>query len=180
MAVGRPHIALVGMMGCGKTTIGRILAAQVDRAVIDLDAVLVEEHGMAISEMFTNKGEQWFRDAEAELLARCLAAPDAAVVSVGGGAVLRDSSRAVLRDRAAVVWLRATVDTLVDRNGGGGGRPLLAGNPVERIRQLTAERAPIYADTAHSVVDVDELSPGQSAECVRAAVLMLDPSHWVR
>ena len=177
-AVGHPHLALVGMMGSGKTTIGRILAHHVGREVVDLDARLVTEQALSIADMFALNGELWFRETEADLLGRCLVEPMGAVVSVGGGAPLRAESRLVLRDRSVVVWLRATADTLVERTGSGGGRPMLAGNPADRIRQLTIERASVYADAAHAVVDVDDLTPGQAAEVVRAAVYSLDRGHW--
>lgn len=175
---GTPHVTLVGMMGCGKTTVGRLLARYLDRSLIDLDAVLVAEQGITISEMFEQHGEQWFRDAEAQLLSRSMLITEPKVVSVGGGAVLREESREALRASSIVVWLRAGVDELLVRNGSGVGRPILAGNVDERIRTLTYERAPIYASAAHVTVDVDGLTAPQTAECVRAAVRSLDHNHW--
>jgi shikimate kinase len=175
---GLPHVALVGMMGCGKTTIGRLLAGYLDCPLLDLDTRLVAEQGTTIPEMFDLRGETWFRDAEAEVLGRSFATADASVISVGGGAVLREQNRLAMRQGAVVLWLRASVDTLLLRNGSGAGRPMLAGNPSERIRTLTAERAAIYADSAHLTIDVDDLTAPQSAECVRAAIRTLDPSHW--
>jgi shikimate kinase len=176
--VSGKHVALVGMMGCGKTTVGRLLANQLDREVVDLDARLVAQFRMPISEMFALKGEAWFRDAEAELLASTLKTLSEEVVSVGGGAVLRPANRSVLRERSIVVWLRASVDTLIQRNGSGAGRPMLAGNPEERIRTLAQERESLYRDASHVVIDVDDLSAPQTVECVRAAIRSIDPSHW--
>jgi shikimate kinase len=173
-----PHVALIGMMGCGKTTVGRLLATQLDREVIDLDARLVSRHAMSISEMFSANGEAWFRNAEAELLSETLLATSAQVVSVGGGAVIRPENRDALRASAIVVWLRASVETLVTRNGQGLGRPMLAGNPEERIRTLVTEREPFYQDASHLIIDVDDLSAPQTVECVRAAIRSLAPSHW--
>jgi shikimate kinase len=172
------HVALIGMMGCGKSTVGRLLAAQLDREVIDLDARLVSRHGMAIPDMFSMHGEAWFRDAEAALLGETLRAGSAQIISVGGGAVIRPENRDALRANATVVWLRATADTLVARTGSGFGRPMLAGNPEERIRQLVGERESFYRGASHLIIDVDDLSAPQTVECVRAAIRSLTPTHW--
>jgi shikimate kinase len=172
------HVALIGMMGCGKTTVGRLLAAQLDREVIDVDARLVSRYKMPISEMFSTNGEAWFRDAEAELLCETLSTSSAQVVSVGGGAVIRPENREALRSNAIVVWLRASSDTLIARNGAGFGRPMLAGNPEERIRTLVLEREPFYRGASHLIIDVDDLSAPQTVECVRAAIRSLAPTHW--
>jgi shikimate kinase len=172
------HVVLIGMMGCGKTTVGRLLANQLDREVVDLDARLVIQHGMAITEMFALRGEAWFRDAESELLTSTLASDSGEVLSLGGGAVVRPENRLVMRERSIVVWLRASFETLIQRNGSGFGRPMLAGNPEERIRTLVREREPYYRDAAHIIVDVDDLSAPQTVECVRAAIRSIDPTHW--
>lgn len=172
------HLTLIGMMGSGKTTVGRLLAAQLDRTVVDVDAQLVAKYNTSISDMFSVYGEGWFRDAEAELLASLLCGESSEVVSVGGGAILRPENRLVLREHSIVVWLRASVETLIVRTGTGAGRPMLAGDPAERIATLVAQRTSLYAQTADIVIDVDELSATQAAECVRAAVRSLDGRHW--
>ncbi len=172
------HVALIGMMGCGKTTVGRLLASQLDRAVVDLDARLVSTHAMSISDMFSANGELWFRDAESSVLETVLGATSGEVISAGGGIVLRAENRRLLREHSIVVWLRASVETLVARNGTGAGRPMLAGDPAARIKTLVHERASLYAEAADVVIDVDELSVPQTVECVRAAVRSLSPTHW--
>lgn len=172
------HLALIGMMGCGKTTVGRLLATQLDRTVVDLDARLVSNHNMSISDMFSLHGESWFRDAESALLVDALRETSGEVISVGGGAVVRAENRHALREQAIVVWLRATAETLIVRNGTGAGRPMLAGDPAARIRTLVLERAGLYAQTADFVIDVDELSVAQTVECVRAGVRSLEANHW--
>jgi shikimate kinase len=86
---GHPHIALIGMMGSGKTSIGRLVAKYLDWPFLDADAVLVEQVGCSISDMFSDRGEQWFRDTESDVLAELCSAPVHSVLSVGGGAVLR-------------------------------------------------------------------------------------------
>ena len=163
------HIVLVGMMASGKTTVGRYLAAQLDRQLIDLDSILVDRLGMSISEAFDLHGEAWFRAQESAALLEVLERPEPMIVSPGGGVVLALGNREVLKRSARNVWLRATPDTIVRRVGSGSGRPLLAGNTEDRVRRIDAERRKLYAEVATVVVDVDDLTTPQIAECIRAA-----------
>jgi shikimate kinase len=172
------HVALIGMMGSGKTTVGRLLANQLDREVIDLDARLVATHSMPISDMFSQNGEPWFRDAESLMLQETLAVSPGQVISVGGGAVVRLANRELLRATSIVVWLRADPETLILRNGTGVGRPMLAGDVSERVRSLVVERESAYRGASHIVIDVDDLSAPQTVECVRAAIRSVDARHW--
>ncbi len=163
------HIVLVGMMASGKTTVGRFLAAQLDRQLLDLDSVLVEGMGMSISEAFDLHGEAWFRSQESAALVEVLRRPEPTIVSPGGGVVLAARNREVLKRSARNVWLRATPETIIRRVGSGSGRPLLAGNTEDRVRRIDAERRGLYAEVATVVVDVDDLTTPQIAECIRAA-----------
>jgi shikimate kinase len=167
-AYGHPHISLIGMMGSGKTSIGRLVAKYLDWPFLDADAVLVERVGCSISDMFSERGEQWFRNTESDVLAELALSPVPSVLSVGGGAVLRQSNRDVLRRTSLVVWLRATPETLIERIGAQPGRPLLAEDPEGRIRRLTEERSAVYRDGAHEVIDVDDLRLHQVAELIVA------------
>ena len=167
-AYGQPHISLIGMMGSGKTSIGRLVAKYLDWPFLDADSVLVERAGCSISDMFSERGEDWFRDTESDVLAEMAASLVPSVLSVGGGAVLRQSNRDVLRRASLVIWLRATPETLFDRIGYQSGRPLLAEDPQGRIRRLTEERTAIYRDGAHEVIDVDDLRIHQAAELIVA------------
>jgi shikimate kinase len=167
-AYGHPHISLIGMMGSGKTSVGRMVAKFLDWPFLDADALLVDRVGCSIAEMFSEKGEQWFRDTESDLLADLAQSSVPSVLSVGGGAVLCQSNRDVLRRASLVVWLRASPETLIERIGSQPGRPLLAEDPEGRIRGLTEERSVIYRDGAHETIDVDDLRIHQIAELVVA------------
>ena len=163
------HLSLVGMMGSGKTTVGRILAQQLGIAFVDTDARIVAEHGCTVAEIFRHAGEAEFRALETRQIEACLAAPERSVISLGGGAVLADRNRELLRAHSVVVWLRASVPTLLARVGTGTNRPLIADDPVGRITRIDLERRDLYAATAHVVIDVDELRSTQVADGVRAA-----------
>ena len=161
---GRPHIALIGMMGSGKSTVGFWLARAQGLRFVDLDTAIEERQEKSIPEIFEAGGEDRFRDVEQAMLAECLAFPQPLVISCGGGAVLRAENRAVLRDRAWVCWLRATVETLGQRVRSGESRPLLGDDPVADLEAISAARSGIYAETAHEIVDVDGLEASQVAE----------------
>lgn len=155
-------------MGSGKTSIGRLVAKYLDWPFLDADAVLVERVGCSIADMFSDRGEDWFRDNESEVLSELAQSLVPSVLSVGGGAVLRQSNRDVLRRASLVIWLRATPETLIERIGSQPGRPLLVEDPQGHIRRLTEERNAIYRDGAHEVIDVDELRIHQVAELIVA------------
>lgn len=165
------HIALIGMMGSGKTTVGNALARRLNRRFVDTDAEIVSVVGLSIAEIFAEHGEAWFRAKETEVLSDCLALEEPVVLSVGGGTVIAEHNRALLRTWSDVVWLRASVDTLVRRVGTGSGRPVLAGDPEGTLRRLAAEREPFYTDTAGWTIDVDD-RPTRSV--VSAVTRLLD------
>ena len=165
-----PRILLVGMMGAGKTTTGRLLAAALGWRYCDSDADVEADTGLTVPELFARDGEAAFRQAEATVLARACADPLSSVVSVAGGAVLSADNRARIAASGTVVWLRARPETLGARVGDGAGRPLLGNDPTEAMVRLSAERAPFYEELAHLVVDVDDLAPDQVAEHILAAL----------
>ena len=144
------------MMGSGKSTVGHALARRLRRPLLDTDAEIVAAAGMSIAQIFATHGEAWFRAKESEVISDCLATQTPAVVSLGGGAVLSEHNRLLLRSWSDVVWLRASLDTLVTRVGTGVGRPVLAGDPERVLRRLVTERTPLYADAAGIIVDVDD------------------------
>jgi shikimate kinase len=145
----RTSIVLIGMMGAGKSTIGRLLAETIGFEFIDADRELEARSGVSIPTIFEIEGEDGFRRRETVLLDELSQRPRI-VLATGGGAVLDGQTRQRLRERALVIYLRATADEVHRRTRRDKSRPLLqAENPRERIEQLLAEREPLYAQTAH-------------------------------
>ncbi len=165
-----PRILLVGMMGAGKTTTGRLLAGALGWRYRDSDADVEADTGLTVPELFARDGEAAFRQAEATVLARACADPLPSVVSVAGGAVLSAENRARIAASGTVVWLRARPETLATRVGDGAGRPLLDEGPAEAMVRLSAARTPFYEEVADVVVDVDDLEAEDVAERILAAV----------
>jgi shikimate kinase len=143
------------MMGSGKTTVGRRLAQRLERPFVDADDELVRRSGRTVRQWFEQAGEPAFRDAEADLLADLLSAPGPAVIACGGGVVGRPDNRALLRQRATVVWLRAGVPFLVSRLRTRDHRPLLDDDPAVTIERLVAERSALYDEVSDVVIDVE-------------------------
>ncbi|MDA3935500.1 MAG: shikimate kinase, partial [Actinomycetota bacterium] len=137
------HIFLIGFMGAGKTTVGRLLAEMLGVRCIDLDARIEREAGLTIPEIFKVGGEQLFRDKESAVL-RSLVNEPGAVVACGGGVVLRDAKRVFLREHGTVVDLRVTAGEALARLAGDGSRPLLAGDSVSMAPALLAARERLY------------------------------------
>lgn len=159
-AVGR-HIILIGLMGCGKTTIGKELQRAMDLHFSDTDQMIEEQEGMSIPAIFQRFGEDHFRNLETQVLRRCLSLPagKSHVISTGGGMVLRPENREILRQLGFVVWLNADTNTLYQRVLRSDNRPLLhTANPAETLARLSAERMPLYAETAHLSIDTANLS----------------------
>ncbi len=149
MSARSGSIFLIGMMGVGKTTIGRLLAQAAGLKFIDSDRELEARAGASIATIFEVEGEAAFRRREAALLDE-LTQRRGIVLATGGGAVLREDNRRVLRERGLVVYLQSTVDEIVRRTRRDTARPLLqTGDPRARIEQLLREREPLYRQTAH-------------------------------
>jgi len=151
-----PHdlpVFLVGMMGAGKTTIGRGLARALGREFIDLDHELEARCGVRVPVIFEIEGEAGFRRREAVALQECTQRRGI-VMATGGGAILAPENRRLLRERGVVVYLRASVDELYRRTCRDRNRPLLAtADPRATLRQLLTLREPLYTEAAHLVVD---------------------------
>lgn len=147
-------VAMAGFMGAGKSRIGWELSRRLQLTFIDTDRVIERVACMRISEIFELYGEATFRDYETEIVRRCLRL-DEVVISTGGGTVVREENRALLRSRGPVVVLEASPETVYKRTRRHR-RPLLEGtDPMARIRQLMAERAPYYQDVASIRVNSD-------------------------
>lgn len=160
------HIILIGLMGCGKTTIGRELQRTMDLIFSDTDQMIEEQEGMSIPAIFQEHGEAHFRNLETQVLRSYLSLTNGRsyVISTGGGMVLRQENRELLQQMGFVVWLNADVNTLVQRVMRSDNRPLLHHvNPEETLERLAVERDPLYAETAHLSIDTANLSVGEIA-----------------
>lgn len=149
------------MPGAGKTTVGDALARLMQWRFVDVDDMVAASVGDVPAFIETN-GIDAFREHESAAI-RSLHGAEDLVISVGGGAVLNPVNRAVLDETGVVVWLRATLTTLLDHVGDGAGRPLLAGGAEAALAELLEQRGPIYEDVADVVVDVDGLNPNEIA-----------------
>jgi shikimate kinase len=145
-------IVMVGLMGAGKTSIGRRLAQKLHVPFTDSDAEIEKAANETIAEIFARDGEAAFRTGERRIIARLLDGP-VQVLATGGGAFMDPMTRLRVRERGISVWLRADLDTLIERTGRRQNRPLLAkGDPREVLERLMAERYPIYAE-ADIIID---------------------------
>lgn len=155
------HVVLVGMMGVGKSTVGRRLAAELGRPFSDSDEVIEARTGRTVREIFEHDGEPAFRRLEAEVLAEALAAPEPTVVAAAGGVVLDPGNRRRLRSAGTVVWLRAPVAVLVDRVATGDHRPAVEVDAAGTLSRMEVDRTELYTEVADVVVDssrpVDEV-----------------------
>jgi shikimate kinase len=138
-------IVLVGLMGVGKSTVGRRLAARLGLTFVDADAEIEIAAGMTIAEIFERYGEAHFRDGERRVIARLLDS-NTGVIATGGGAFMNETTRALILARATAIWLDADLDTLAQRVGRRDDRPLLRGKDARAVLgDLAAVRNPVYA-----------------------------------
>jgi len=138
-------IVLIGMMGVGKSTVGRRLAARLGLHFVDADEEIEKAAGMTITEMFERYGEAHFRDGERRVIARLMDG-EPRVIATGGGAFMQDETRRLILDHATAIWLDADINILVDRVSRREGRPLLKGkDPRVVLTELAAIRNPVYA-----------------------------------
>jgi shikimate kinase len=157
-------VFLIGMMGAGKSTIGRLLAHAIGFDFVDADRELESRSGVPIPTIFEIEGEAGFRRREAALLDELSERPNI-VLATGGGAVLDPQTRQLLRERGLVIYLRATADEVFRRTRKDRNRPLLqTDDPRARIAQLLAEREPLYAETAHITVQSAAANPKRLVE----------------
>ncbi|RZL96324.1 MAG: shikimate kinase [Variovorax sp.] len=146
-------VALVGLPGAGKSAVGRRLGQRLQLPFIDSDQVVEQRIGCSIREFFEREGETRFRDMEQAVIADLATNADG-VVATGGGSVLREANRTLLRDHFHVIYLRSTPEDLFRRLRHDVKRPLLqVADPLGRLRELHAVRDPLYRQTAHDVVE---------------------------
>ena len=152
------NIFLVGMMGAGKTTLGKALAQRLRRDFIDTDRILIERTGVPVATIFEIEGEEGFRRRESAVLAE-LGDRAPCVIATGGGVVLAEANRRLMRESGTVVYLHARLESLWERTRHDASRPLLATpDPRARLAELLEERDPLYRDAAHVVVDTGSQS----------------------
>ncbi len=147
-------IALVGLMGVGKTTVGRRLAKRLGRAFDDSDDAIEQASGRTVAGYFRDHGEADFRDGEYRVIKRLLGETPSIILATGGGAFIHPPTRDLLREQALVIWLKGDLDTLVERVSRNNKRPLLRGvDKRAKMRELMEARHPIYAQ-AHLKVKI--------------------------
>jgi shikimate kinase len=172
-------VALVGLMGSGKTTVGRRVAKRLGYGFADADAELVARTGRSVREWFEHEGEEAFREAETFVLNELLRAPAPTVVACGGGVIVAKVNRTRLRaPDVTVVWLRGTPRFLADRveqkAERRGHRPLLDDDVVGTLTKLDGERAPWYAEVADIVIDIDPVHQAAERPKKRLAEMITD------
>jgi len=161
------HLVLVGMMGVGKSTVGRMVASELDRPLFDSDEMIESRTGRTVREIWSTDGEETFRALETETLLDALGESEESVIAAAGGVVLSQRNREALQGADAhVVWLLADVDVLLDRVRNGMHRPLLDNDPEGTLRRMLVDREPLYQEVADAIVSVDHRSPHDVAKAV--------------
>ncbi len=159
------HPILIGLMGSGKSSIGRRLAKALDLPLLDLDELIVERAGRSIPEIFADVGEQGFRDLETEVLKDTVGRP--AVLATGGGIVMREENRRLLREHPPVIWLKAAPEFLARRIEGDTNRPLIAGtDTLNRLRELARIRDPLYRECADFVLPRGDMKKKEALQAI--------------
>ena len=162
-------IVLVGLMGAGKSKIGRQISIDFDIEFIDTDTEIENIAGMSIAAIFDLYGEEKFREIEAREISKLLKGKPA-VISTGGGAYMQEKTRAIINQSGLSIWLKANPETLAERISNTDSRPLLRGkDPVKVLQQLAKERYPLYQE-AELVIDTDGLSLAKAIEKVKKTI----------
>lgn len=175
-ALGKRCIVLIGMMGAGKSTIGRRMAARLRLPFIDADTEIETAAGMSIPDIFETHGEPHFRDGEARVIARLLEGGPA-VVATGGGAFMREETRSRIRDKAVSIWLKADAEIIMKRVRRRSDRPLLQNaDPEGTVSRLLGEREPVYGTADLIILSRDVPHDRIVDECIDALHEKLCPT----
>ena len=145
-------LALNGIMGVGKSTIGKKLAEQINYYFIDLDSEIEDRFGCSINEIFSKKGEEYFREIEYKLLNEIITRNEKIVIALGGGTYIYEKSRILLQNNASTIWLNSDLDEIFNRLKNKNNRPLLNfGNKKKILQDLIAKRNPIYQESNYMI-----------------------------
>ncbi len=167
MNVPAGHLVLVGMMGAGKSTVGRILSERLGRPLVDTDQRIEASTGKTVRQIFADEGEPAFRALETQVLRESLDQDDPSVIAAAGGVVLDPENRRLLvESEARVVWLRADTALLVERVRNGAHRPLLDEDPATVLQRMAETRGDLYREVADLIVTVDGRPANEVAEAV--------------
>lgn len=166
-----PTVLLVGLMGTGKSTVAWELSRHYKVPLLDTDKIVEQRAGKTVRELFAEDGEAAFRALESDVLVHCLHQPDGAIIAGAGGVVLDAANRATIHTSrrehgTVVVWLTAATDVLAERTAKGTHRPLLDGDRVEVLEEMSRTREPMYREVADIIVDVSHRSVESVAELV--------------
>lgn len=152
------NISLIGMMGCGKSTIAKLLADRLLFQLVDIDDLIVQKEGQSINEIFANKGEEYFRKIEADILKHILSF-DNTIISTGGGIIKLDNNIQLLKEKSKVVYLKADANVLYERVKNNSDRPLLNTEDMyDKIKVLLSERKEKYEFAAHYIIDANQMT----------------------
>jgi shikimate kinase len=162
-------IVLIGFMGAGKTTIGRLLADKIGFKLVDTDRLVQDRAGRTISELWRTEGEQAFRDREHQVILE-VTSKEGVVIATGGGAPCFERNSELLRKAGAVVHLDASIETVKARTGKAGHRPLIAQGSDEQLTQLHAERRVKYEQLADITISVSDVTPQQAVDLILEAI----------
>lgn len=162
------RILLIGMMGSGKSSVGRALAARTGWPFLDNDALVERASGRTARQLLAEQGEATLREVESAALGAGLAVEAPAIIGVAGGVLLDARDRQRIADGGFVVWLSASPEVLADRAVGAEHRPWLDGDAVGWFRQTIAERGPLYAEVSDLEIDTATTSPAQAADAIVA------------
>jgi shikimate kinase len=151
------NIVLIGMRGSGKTTVGKLLSERLLKPFYDLDSILAAKEKMPIAQVVAKHGWDYFRDKESEIT-EAISGPANAVISTGGGVILREKNIMALKKNGVFVYLKTSIDIMLKRIGEGSDRPALTAQPTitEEIKQILFEREPLYQKIANITVETDK------------------------
>ena len=175
MKIHGPSIVLIGMMGAGKSSVGRCLERRTGLTLLDTDEIVSSKFGMSIPEIFAKHGETKFREAEAKAV-RAMAIPKKTIIVTGGGIVLQQENVELLRRMGVIVWLDGNEDTLFARASRERNRPLLqTKNPRKTFSQIFDARRSLYADIADVRVDTSVLTDEEISVAILSKLEKVNP-----